>query len=108
MPFKIRGGTTTDASESLCATCRNATIVRGPRLEHDIVECGMLSGPRRRVTFPVTFCTDYSDRRMPTLRGLEEIAWVLRTDNRTKTIGFVPSRKLTFEERFVLSEDDLP
>ena len=107
MSFKIRGGTTTDASESLCTTCRNATIVRGPRLEHDIVECGMLTGHRRRITFPVTFCTDYSDRRLPTLRSMEEIAWVLRTDNRTKKIGFVPARKLKFEDRFVLNEEDL-
>jgi hypothetical protein len=54
----------------------------------------------------VTFCTDYSDRRLPSIRNMEDMAWVLRTDNRTKKIGFVRTRDLKPVDRFVLSDDD--
>jgi hypothetical protein len=33
---------------------------------------------------------------------MEEIAWVLRSDAKTKQIGFVPARKLKPEDRYVL------
>ena len=105
MYVKIRGGTVTDGHTPLCQTCRHATIVKGSRLRDEFVDCGLLGYGGRQITFPVTYCTSYSDRRQPSLREMEEIAWVLRTDARRHEIGFVRSSKLRDDERFVLTED---
>lgn len=71
-----------------------------------IVSCGQVSGARSQITFPVVRCTGYSDRRLPSLRDLEDISWVLRSDERRKQIGFVRARDLNPRERYVLDEDD--
>ena len=42
MRVKVRGGTVQHGQPSLCLTCRSATIVKGPRLRDDIVECSRL------------------------------------------------------------------
>jgi hypothetical protein len=54
----------------------------------------------------VISCSGYSDRRQPSLREMEEIAWVLRTDARKKRIGFVHARDLKPRERYVLPDLD--
>lgn len=105
MRVKIRGGTVNHGEPPLCQTCRFATIVRGPRLRDEIVECANLMFDRGRVTFPVAYCTSYSDRRLPSLREMEEIAWVLRTDARPNEIGFVRASKLRDRDRYVFTED---
>lgn len=106
MRLKIRGGTARSDEPSLCLTCRHATIIRGKNLDDEIVECRLLYSDSSRITFPVTECSGYSDRRQPTLRHLEEIAWVLRTDRKRQPIGFVPARNLKPKDRHVLDEDD--
>ncbi len=105
MRVKIRGGTVINGDPPLCQTCRYATIVRGPALRDEIVDCASLTSGRGRVTFPVTYCTSYSDRRQASLREMEEIAWVLRTDANRNQIGFVRASKLRERERHVLIED---
>jgi hypothetical protein len=100
MRIKVRGGTASNGEPSLCLTCRFATVVKGASLRDEIVECSQLSYGRNRVTFPVTQCTEYSDRRQPSLRAMEEIAWVLRSDPKKNTIGFVKRAELTCRERF--------
>jgi len=37
---------------------------------------------------------------------MEDVAWVLRSDERRKQIGFVRARDLRPRERYVLAEDD--
>ena len=37
---------------------------------------------------------------------MEEIAWVLRSDPKKNTIGFVKRTELSRRERFVLDDDD--
>jgi hypothetical protein len=108
MRIKIRGGTVQHGEESLCQTCRFATIVRGQRLRDEIVECGQLSGPHSRIAFRVTSCTAYASRVHASLREMEDIAWVLRTDPRRKQIGFVAARDLKPKDRYVLPDDDWP
>ena len=104
MRFKIRGGTADHGEPSLCATCRFATIIKGRRLRDEIVECSRLSD-HSRITFPVAFCTGYSDRRQASLREMEETAWVLRSDPRRNQVGFVPARKLKPGDRYVLPDE---
>lgn len=106
MRLKILNGTTTGAGTPLCHTCRWATIVRGPRLSHEIVACSMLADRDNRVRFPVVSCTSYSDRSRTSLRDMEDVAWILRSDERRKQIGFVRARDLKPRERYVLDEDD--
>jgi hypothetical protein len=36
---------------------------------------------------------------------MEDIAWILRTDARRKSIGFVQARALKPRDRFVLTDD---
>ena len=105
MRIKIHGGTADHGQRSLCETCRWATVIRGARLRDEIVECDQLSYRNRRVPFPVLSCSSYADRRRASLREMEEIAWVLRSDPVRNQVGFVRSSRLTDEERFVLEED---
>jgi hypothetical protein len=104
MRVKIQDGTATQDGPSLCVTCRYATIIRGARLGDEIIQCGELYG-RSRVTFPVITCSAYSDKRRASIREMEEIAWVLRSDERKRTIGFVPASSLKPRDRYVLPEE---
>jgi hypothetical protein len=104
MHFKVVGGTSRHGESSLCATCRYATIIKGVALKDEIVECGHLTSPQSRVPFAVVSCTGYSDRRSPSLRDMEDIAWVLRTDARKNAIGFVRARDLGAEDRHALRD----
>ena len=105
MRVKIRGGTLAHGDAPLCQTCRYATIVKGPGLRDEIIECRELAFGRQRITFPVHTCTSYADRRQASLREMEEIAWVLRTDARRNEIGFVRASTLRERERHVLIEE---
>jgi hypothetical protein len=106
MRFIVRGGTVNEGGSSLCLTCRHATIVEGVSTSHRIVECSQLSSRHSRITFPVTSCTRFSDRSRPSLREMEEIAWILRTDPRRNQVGFVHARQLKPSDRHILSDDD--
>jgi hypothetical protein len=50
-------------------------------------------------------CTEYSDRRQPSLRAMEDIAWVLRSDPKKNEAGFVKPTEFTRRERFDLDDD---
>ena len=67
-------------------------------------ECGCLSD-HSRITFAVFSCTGYTDRRQASLREMEDIAWVLKSDPRRNQIGFVPARRLKPEDRYVLPDE---
>lgn len=105
MRLKIRGGTVNHGEPSLCLTCRFATVVKGRTLRDEIVECDKLSYGHNRITFPVTFCTGYADRRHASIREMEEIAWVLRSDPKKNEVGFVKASDLKPRERFILPDE---
>ena len=105
MRLKIHGGTVSDGQASLCNTCRSATIIRGARLTDQIISCGKRV-IRDEIRFSVASCIGYSDRSLPSLHDLEDVAWVLRSDARTKKIGFVRARDLKAADRHVLNEND--
>lgn len=88
MHVKIHGGTAPGNASSLCHSCRYASIVRGSRLSEEVIECSHLN-ESTRITFAVKSCSAYSDRSMPSLGHMEDIAWILRTDVKRKTVGFV-------------------
>ena len=107
MHVTVRQGTVNHGKTPLCHTCRFATIVRGVTQRDEIIECSQLSCRQQRITFPVTFCTRYVDGQHPSIRGMEEIAWVLRSDTKKNTIGLVRAKELPSRHRFVLDDDDL-
>jgi len=106
MHIKIRAGTVRHGDAPLCHTCRFATIVRGVAQRDEIIECGQLSTRQERITFPVTYCTKHVSTQHPSLRDMEEMAWVLRSDTKKNTIGFVRASDLAPKHRFVLADDD--
>ena len=101
MRLKIQGGTADNGEATLCLTCRFGTVVKGRSLSDQIIECGKLSD-HARITFTVTSCSEYADRRRAALHQREEIAWILRSDPKKNTIGFVKASEL---RRFVLADD---
>ena len=105
MRIKVRGGTVDHGRRSLCETCRWSTVIRGAKLDDEIVECSQLSYHNQRVPFPVTSCSRYGDRNQASLREMEDIAWVLRSDPVRNQVGFIRSSRLSDEERYVLEED---
>lgn len=105
MRVNVKNGTVDHSQAPLCETCRYSTVIRGTRLNDQIVECGRLFGHNQRVSFPVVSCSDYADRRQASVSDMEKIAWILRADGPRNQAGFVRSSSLTDDERFVLEED---
>ncbi|MEO8680126.1 MAG: hypothetical protein ABI665_13825 [Vicinamibacterales bacterium] len=70
-----------------------------------LIACAKLSD-QDRITFRVTSCTEYSDRSSASLYHMEDIAWILRSDSKRKTVGFVRARDLKFNARHVLDDED--
>ena len=106
MRIKIEGSTARPGEPALCLTCRHSVVAKGVRLRDEIVECSMLASGHNRITFPVTFCTEHVSRQHASIREMEDIAWILRTDARRRQVGFVQPKDLTPKERYVLPEDD--
>ena len=57
-----------------------------------------------RVTFPVNSCNSYISRSHPTIREMEDVAWVLRSDPRRNEVGFVKASAPKPQERYVLPD----
>ena len=62
------------ANGSLCATCRQLTVIRGESARHTLLRCEKVG---RRVAFRVTECSAYDDAREPPLHELYQRAWRL-------------------------------
>ena len=70
-------------------------------MNDEIIERAQLSG-RAQITFSLTSCSNYSDRRRASLSAKESIAWMLRSDPKRNTIGFGEPSELT---RFIVTDD---
>jgi hypothetical protein len=91
-------------SESLCNSCYWAHIQRGFAESEEVILCAFLRQPHR-VTFKVSYCTDYSDKRVPSKADMEEIAWILRTKDVNRQVGFTNQAEEAEEEE--KQEDEL-
>lgn len=98
MRIKVRDGTPISGESSLCSTCRCSTIVRGRTLDEELVLCSVLGLHGVQITFKVTSCSDYSDRRSPSYLEMMQDAWILRPGSRKRPAGFVRSSELNEEE----------
>jgi len=90
--IRIRSGTPQGA-ESLCNSCYWAHIQRGFAESEEVVLCAFLRRARS-VPFKVSQCTDYSDKRIPSKRDMEDIAWIIRTKDVNRAIGFASQKEV--------------
>ena len=98
MRIKIQDGTPIENDKSLCTTCRCSSIVRGRTLDEELVLCSALGLKSVQITFKVTSCSDYSDRRMPSYIEMMQDAWILRPGSKRRPAGFVRASELREEE----------
>ena len=99
MSIVIRSGKP-QASESLCNSCYWAHIQRGFAESEEAILCAFLRQPHA-VPFKVSYCTDYNDKRVPSKADMEQIAWIIRTKDVNRQVGFIN------EETEQLPEDEL-
>lgn len=62
--------------ESLCRSCRYASIQTGYSAKEEEIRCCYLR-EARLVSFPVRMCTDYLSKETPTVYELEKIAFII-------------------------------
>ena len=105
MRLKIHNGTPLNGDDSLCTSCRHSTIIRGRTLDEEIVHCHAASMRTTRVTFKVTSCSAYSDRRLPSVLELMEHAWILQRGSKRRSAGFIRASDLREEEMATLWGD---
>ncbi|HET7694491.1 MAG TPA: hypothetical protein VFK57_02185 [Vicinamibacterales bacterium] len=98
MLIKIHGGTRVQEAQNLCERCRCARIVRGRRLDEEIVFCSAMAMEAVRIDFKVTSCTDYVDATTPSYQELVEKAWILAPKTKRRPAGFVRGSDLEPEE----------
>jgi hypothetical protein len=98
MLIKVYGGTRELVTDSLCETCRHSRIVRGRRLEDEIVFCDAVALQTTRITFHVSSCSNYDDDREPSYHELMEKAWILTPASKRRAAGFVRATDLGGEE----------
>ena len=85
----VRNGTAI-GKESLCRTCRYASIQLGYSESEEEIRCGYFSEQPRRVPFAVSRCSDYLSKLVPTLYEMEKIAFVIEVKDvkATSRVGF--------------------
>ena len=94
MQIKVYDGTVKNNGSTLCATCRHATIMRGRRLDEEMVQCNAMPMSNIRVTFKVTSCSSYNDVRQPTYLEMLEDAWILQPASKRRPAGFIRASEL--------------
>jgi hypothetical protein len=80
----VRNGTAV-GQESLCRSCRYASIQLGYSANEEEIRCCYLT-PARLVPFPVSKCTEYLSKLTPTLYEFEKIAFII--DLKKGAVGF--------------------
>src|SRR5436853_5215971 len=76
---------------------RTARIIQGYAESEKIVLCTSLYDPIR-IPFKVSQCSDYDDKRLPSVQRMEEIAWFLRSKSAGNTAGFVCAADVKSED----------
>ncbi len=54
-----------------------------------MIRCDWFSRP---IQEPIAICSRHSDRRLPSLSDMRNTAWILRTDEKKRVIGFVSNQ----------------
>jgi hypothetical protein len=73
----------------LCGSCRHASLAKTTNGRF-LVRCDWFNW---KIQEPIAICSKYDDRRLPSLHEMRLTAWILRTDENRKAIGFVSNRQ---------------
>jgi len=76
MAIRLVRSVTGVGQESLCRSCRYASIQTGYSMTEEEIRCSYLREVRL-VSFPVKACTDYLSKETPTVYELEKIAFII-------------------------------
>ncbi|HET7841270.1 MAG TPA: hypothetical protein VFM21_06680 [Terriglobia bacterium] len=78
------------AGDWLCRTCSHALIQKGYSDSEEQVSCayGYWEIPRP-LPFKIRECSGYEDRRLSGYKGMEEIAWSIRSMSAGRRPGFI-------------------
>src|SRR5271170_7024706 len=103
MSDKVIGGTA-KGTGSLCDTCTHVHKIRSKGL-HEETYC-RLDTPYLRIRFPIESCSEYEDKRRPSLYEMKKIAWRIESRNRGP-VGFEDSvREISINPPVKKPEDD--
>jgi len=84
---KVHGGTPNHSAPMLCGTCEHAQTIRGLRSSEFNVHCDWF---QKWIPWPVYQCSQYADKRLPSLRDMKDTAWILLSDERRgREVGFI-------------------
>jgi hypothetical protein len=89
--IRVKEGTPC-GTDSLCQTCSHGHIIKGFGETQEDVFCRHFY-LEREIPFPVRECTCYEDKRLASLRAMEEIAWFLTTRKAGRSVGFVSAEQ---------------
>ena len=104
---KVYRGTPIHWRESLCRTCRYAWIRQGLAESDETIVCSAAPGQdATQITSVTHLCSYYTDKRLPSLRDMREIAWVLTTDKKRNSIGFQSPVERRQQQRRSEFDDD--
>jgi hypothetical protein len=92
---KIQQSTRSDnGGRSLCTTCTQAVNVKGAAESKEICFCNAVDN---WITFNVAQCSKYYNRNLPNLQMMFDTAWILESDKKKQTVGFIDNK--TWRER---------
>jgi hypothetical protein len=80
----------------LCCSCRHASLAKTVN-GHFLARCDYFGWNVRE---PIATCSKYDDRRLPSIHDMRLTAWILRTDETQKVIGFVSNQKWRRSKEF--------
>lgn len=96
MRFKMHNATASTSKPSLCSSCRFAQRMRMSHNNNETVICGRMTDFIVRGT--VAECSNYDDKRLPTVQAMKEIAWHVSSD-KNRPIGFLSPAEYRAERR---------
>jgi hypothetical protein len=80
----------------LCGSCRNGSLAKTVN-GHFVARCDWFNA---EILEPIASCSKYDDLRVPSLYDMRRTAWILRTDEKRKAIGFVSNQQWRKSKEF--------
>jgi hypothetical protein len=69
------------------------------------IHCQQMFDRPVQITYPVVECNEYKDATLPSLSEMTKIAWVVKADKRTGTVGFTAGAKLDSAARDTITDE---
>lgn len=107
MPISIKviNGTRPGDGKSLCTSCRYGKFAKGESESEVHFDCdGFTEAPKFK---KITECNQYVNKSLPSMRDMQDLAWILVTDRNRQKIGFQQAKEWRKEnQREAIVPDD--